>query len=337
MLERRLWHPVASLQELDAARSRPLPVQLLGEDLVLWRGDDARVQAFPDQCPHRGARLSLGRVLQDDGPPRLACAYHGWQFGVDGSCLRIPAAPALTPTPRQAVATYETAVAHGLVWVRLEPGAGPLPHPADVPARAVLCGPYDVASSAPRTVENFLDTAHFGFVHEGWLGDAGHREVPPYEVALDVDGRPGVPHYAAWQPRASSNSVEGRWIDYRYEVLSPYAALLVKQASPGAAASAAGAAEPGAALQEAYALWCAPVEPERCRVWFSIYTSDLDVPDAELIAFEATIFSQDQPVLESQRPRRLPLDGREAHGPADRLATAYRRYLKASGITFGVC
>lgn len=330
MLERSLWHPVASLDELDAAGDRPLPVRLLGEDLVLWRGRDGALHAFPDQCPHRGARLSLGRVIHD-GEPRLACPYHGWQFGAGGQCLRIPAAPSLTPSARQAVACHDTRAAHGLCWVRLQPGEAALPEPSGVPGRIVVCGPFDVHSSAPRAVENFLDTAHFGFVHEGWLGDALHTEVPSYEVELAADGRPAVPHYKAWQPRASSTSTDGAWIDYRYEVLSPYAALLVKQAVPGSAP----AGQP--VLQEAYALWCSPVEPERCRAWFSMYTSDMDVPAAELIGFETTIFTQDQPVLESQRPKRLPLEGGEAHGPADRLATAYRRYLLASGITYGVC
>lgn len=329
MIERTLWHPVASQAELDATGDRPLAVRLLGEDLVLWRGRDGAVHAFPDRCPHRGAQLSLGRVCHDGGESRLACAYHGWQFGAGGQCLRIPAAPSLVPSARQGTPAFETRGAHGLWWVRLDAGAATLPEPAGVPGRIVVCGPFDVATSAPRAVENFLDTAHFGFVHEGWLGDADHPEVPAYEVELAADGRPSVPHYAAWQPRASSTSTAGRWIDYRYEVLSPYAALLVKQAADAA---------PGeATLQEAYALWCCPVEPERCRVWFSMYTSDQDVGADELIAFETTIFTQDQPVLESQRPRRLPIDGGEAHGPADRLATAYRRYLKQGGITHGVC
>jgi hypothetical protein len=43
-------------------------------------------------------------------------------------------------------------------------------------------------------------------------------------------------------------------------------------------------------------------------------------------------------VLESQRPGRLPLDLRaELHTAADKASSAYRRYLQASGITFGVC
>jgi hypothetical protein len=49
------------------------------------------------------------------------------------------------------------------------------------------------------------------------------------------------------------------------------------------------------------------------------------------------IFAQDQPVLESQQPKALPLSGGEAMGAADRLSAAYRRYLKAQGIGFGTC
>jgi phenylpropionate dioxygenase-like ring-hydroxylating dioxygenase large terminal subunit len=53
--------------------------------------------------------------------------------------------------------------------------------------------------------------------------------------------------------------------------------------------------------------------------------------------FQVAIFAQDQPVLESQQPKALPLSGGEAMGAADRLSAAYRRYLRVSGIGFGTC
>ena len=65
---------------------------------------------------------------------------------------------------------------------------------------------------------------------------------------------------------------------------------------------------------------------------------DFDSPDEKLRAFQDTIFRQDQPVLESQQPRRLPLDLRaELHTSADRASSAYRRFLARQGITFGTC
>ena len=42
---------------------------------------------FFDECPHRGAPLSLGRHEGDE----LVCAYHGWRFGPDGAATCIPA------------------------------------------------------------------------------------------------------------------------------------------------------------------------------------------------------------------------------------------------------
>ena len=180
-----------------------------------------------------------------------------------------------------------------------------------------------MATSAPRVVENFLDTSHFGFVHEGWLGDADHRAVPAYAVTTTADGRPLVPHYRAWQPRATAAAAEGSWVDYRYELLAPYTALLHKQPEGGG---------PG----DAYALFVCPLDDEVSRVWFVLRSADVTTPDADLRAFQDAIFAQDRPVLESQRPRRLPLDG-ERHGAADRLSAAYRRWLRKEGVAFGVC
>ena len=54
--------------------------------------------------------------------------------------------------------------------------------------RKLNCGPYDVATSAPRIVENFLDMAHFGFVHEGWLGARDTPEIPDYQVQTTPTG-----------------------------------------------------------------------------------------------------------------------------------------------------
>jgi phenylpropionate dioxygenase-like ring-hydroxylating dioxygenase large terminal subunit len=296
-----------------------MPVRLMGRDLVLWRSGDA-VQAFDDRCPHRGARLSLGRVVGE----QLQCAYHGWCFDRAGACVRVPALPDWTPPPGHAVAGWQVASAYGLLWVARQPHAATPPALRGVPARQVACGPYAVATSAPRVVENFLDTAHFAYVHAGWLGDVRHPDVPACAVAHTDDGRPFIEHCRAWQPKASASSSEGAWVDYRYEVLGPYAALLVKQPE-------------GVGPADAYAVFACPQEEERSLVWFMQFTSDDGTPDAELQRFQDTIFGQDRPLLESQRPQRLPVSGGELHSAADRLSTAYRRWLQARGVAYGVC
>jgi phenylpropionate dioxygenase-like ring-hydroxylating dioxygenase large terminal subunit len=323
MTEATLWHPVAALEELGGA---PLAVRLLDSDLVLWRDDANRVHAWADRCPHRGTRLSLGRVTNG----RLECGYHGWRFDSGGQCVAIPALPGFVPPASHKACAYPVLTAYCLVWVQLEASDAAVPTVAAVPERQVMCGPFDVATGAPRVVENFLDTAHFGFVHEGFLGDRDHTEVPHYDVAHGPGDAPIVPHYRAWQPKSGASVAGGAWVDYRYEVLGPYSAVLLKQADVGQ--------QEQPAPQEAYALWVCPVTQESSRVWFTQFTSDTTTPDASLRAFQTTIFMHDRPIIESQHPRRLPLEqGAELHCAADRLSVAYRRYLRKRGITFGVC
>jgi phenylpropionate dioxygenase-like ring-hydroxylating dioxygenase large terminal subunit len=315
------WLPLVTTDALEAGRCRA--VRHFDTALVLWCGTQG-VAAFDDRCPHRGASLALGRVWGDT----LECGYHGWRFDAGGACVAIPAQPGFHPPAGHAARAWRVREAHGLLWVAgaAAPVAEPFAPPAlnDLPARRVLCGPFDVATSAPRVVENFLDTAHFAFVHQGWLGAREQAAVPDYQVQSDACGRPGVPHYRAWQPQASSGARAGAWVDYRYQLLSPWSALLRKHAAQGG-------------TDEAYALWTQPTGEESCRVWFTIATADLGADADRLRDFQRTIFLQDQPLLESQRPRRLPLSGGEVHGAADRFSAAYRRWLRELGVAYGCC
>ena len=329
MVEHTLWHPVASADELALL---PLAVTLLEKPVVLWRDTSGQARAWADQCPHRGARLSLGRVQGD----RLECAYHGWQFAPTGECTAVPALPAFTP-PRSACArVYQAQEKHGLIWVRLAlPEAGAameLPEfeaEADAQLRKLNCGPYDVETSAPRVVENFLDMSHFGFVHEGWLGSRAMTAVEPCDVRPTKHGLIAT-NCKAWQPKSNLHSSAPALVEYRYEVTAPYAAVLTKV--PDAASVAI------AGYRESIGLYVCPVGPEKSRVWFRLAVADFESPDDTLRAFQHTIFMQDKPVLESQMPKRLPLDpAAESHSAADKASAAYRRHLRQLGITSGVC
>lgn len=341
-VECRHWHPVALAAELT---DRPLAAQLLLEPLVLWRDAAGRPQAFADRCPHRGARLSLGCVQGG----QLQCPYHGWRFDVAGQAVAVPALPGFSPPAHHRAQAFACTERYGLLWVRLIDNDGDrdgaradeLAALPDVPAfaaeaeprlRKVNCGPYDVATSAPRIVENFLDMAHFGYVHAGWLGDAQHTEVPPYTVADTATGFLAT-GCLAWQPKSSLHAQGGAMVEYTYEVNAPYTAVLTKVPDPASVALAD--------FRESIALFVCPVAPEKSRVWFRLAMNDFDSPDSALQAFQHTIFTQDQPVLESQWPRLLPITDaapvQELHCAADRASAAYRRHLRALGVGFGTC
>jgi phenylpropionate dioxygenase-like ring-hydroxylating dioxygenase large terminal subunit len=322
MIERSMWHPLLAAETLGSA---PLAARLLGEDLVLWRDASGAARAFADRCPHRGTKLSLGRVVE--AGTRLECPYHGWQFEPSGQCVLIPALPEFKPPPTQRACSFEALEAHGLVWVRLQASDTALPafqaeHEPGL--RKLLCGPYTVAASAPRIVENFLDMAHFGFVHEGWLGDRLHTALTDYRIEPTPTGFVAT-GCQAWQPQSSRRSEHGSMVDYRYELTSPFSAVLTKLPL-----------QPGGQRDE-IALFICPQGPETSVVWFRLAAGDHVSSDAELRDFQHTIFMQDQPILESQSPKRLPLRGAELHSAADRASAVYRRVLIERGISFGVC
>ncbi|MCS7088075.1 MAG: aromatic ring-hydroxylating dioxygenase subunit alpha [Thermoflexales bacterium] len=311
------WHPVASLAQLE--QSPILSVRLLGEDLVVWRCGD-QLLAWQDLCLHRGARLSLGWVRDE----RLVCPYHGWEYSADGQCVHIPAHPTQAPPAKARVKTYHAQVRYGLVWVALgEPHhpIPPFPEWEDAAFRKILCGPYRVKASGPRIVENFLDVAHFPFVHEGILGDPAHPEISDYQAEITHEGvvARGVRVY---QPNGYGDG-RGAEVEYTYKALRPLTAYLLKE-SDGPRFSILLAITPHDAVDSSAWMWMA-------------MNYGHDIPEATLVAWQDRIFMQDRPIVESQRPELLPLDLQaELHLRSDRTAIAYRRWLKQLGVTVGV-
>lgn len=105
------WYPVAASADLNPGTV--LPIVLNGERLALWRSGSGKVNAWRDRCPHRGMRLSFGAVSGET----LICPYHGWTFGDDAHCVRIPAHPAVAPSRAARARLLPVAEVDGHVWV----------------------------------------------------------------------------------------------------------------------------------------------------------------------------------------------------------------------------
>lgn len=117
-----------------------------GQAVVVWRGQDGRVHAWEDRCPHRGMRLSFGFVREN----RLTCIYHGWSFGSapEGRCLSIPAHPAMTPSPAMTASPLPVAEALGMIWV----GDGEPPEPPELPDHEAVSPVRSVTVRAPAVL-----------------------------------------------------------------------------------------------------------------------------------------------------------------------------------------
>lgn len=311
------WLPVTSLRALET--QNPIGARVLGQDVVVWKCGD-EILVWQDLCVHRGTRLSLGRVRENV----LQCPYHGWTYDTHGKCILMPAHPEQTPPDKARVKTFHARVAYEMVWLCFE-----APH-SDVPAfpewrdesyRKIFCGPYPVHASAPRIVENFLDVAHFPFVHQGILGDATHAEIKDYEAEITSEGVLAR-DVRVYQPDPYGTG-QGDTVTYTYRSTRPLSAYFVKQSS-----------DRGFSIL----LLITPREKNEsiAYMWMAM-NYGFEIPEIELVAYQDKIFSQDAPILQSQRPELLPLDLQaELHLKSDRAAIAYRKWLKQLGLTFGV-
>ena len=104
----RSWFPLALASELQGG-------QVMGRDflstrVVVYRDATGKALVQSAYCPHLGADLSVGQVV--DG--QIRCAYHHWRFDGAGRCVDIPAGDKIPPAAR--ISTYPSAEAWGLIW-----------------------------------------------------------------------------------------------------------------------------------------------------------------------------------------------------------------------------
>lgn len=197
---------------------------------------------------------------------------------------------------------------------------------ADQPGRRLVdVGVVRVRCSPLRAVENFLDIAHFPFVHTDILGAEPHTEVQNYKVEITEDtDEVWATKISFYQPQAAKSAAGGINTEYKYRVAAPTATVLYKTCPP----------RPGE--WDVIALFVQPLAEDLCDVWPWMALFDDVTPMTDLIHFQQTIFLQDRSILENQIPRLLPLDpGMEIPTRADLTSVAYRRWLKKHHFTYG--
>jgi len=201
-----VWYPIHYIEDLD--KNRPTPFTLLGEDLVLWWDRNEQIwRAFLDQCPHRLAPLSEGRINQDG---LLECPYHGWTFSGTGKCNCIPQqveSGKAEVSPRACATSLPTTVRQGMLFVY--PGQWENGEKTPVPIVEILeddsAGwiclntfrdlPYD----AITLMENVLDSSHIPYTHHRTIGNRAN--VSPVELEIVDSGKWGFKGTWAAGPR----------------------------------------------------------------------------------------------------------------------------------------
>ncbi len=103
------WFPVALGADL-------LPGQVMGcgfldGKIVLFRAPDGTPRAMSAYCPHVGADLSVGRIVNGN----IQCAFHHWEYDADGVCVKTGVGD---PPPRSAcLFSFPVQERFGIIWV----------------------------------------------------------------------------------------------------------------------------------------------------------------------------------------------------------------------------
>lgn len=249
-------------------------------------------------------------------------------LGADIRAVRKGGNVSVTETSGRSLPVMER---YGHVWTSLADEPRPLydmPEFKEDGRRLVTAGSVTVRCSGLRAVENFLDMAHFPFVHTNILGIEEHPEVEEYDVKMDVDGDEiWATKCRFFQPMAAAAaaSTGGQITEYKYRVSHPFSCILYKTCPVREG------------TWDLVGLFIQPVEEDLCDVHSFVLVFDEDNTDTGLLHFQQTIFVQDRMILENQVPKLLPLDPRrELPTRADASSIAFRRWLKANGLTYGV-
>jgi phthalate 4,5-dioxygenase len=185
---RRYWLPALLSEELAEPDGAPVPVRLLGEDLVAFRDSQGRIGLLDERCPHRLASLAIGRN-EDCG---LTCIYHGWKFDVDGACVDMPTEPeGYGFKNRIRITAYPTHEAGGMIWAYLGPPEHRPPFPAygwtSLPADQVGVVKIGIRANYLQTVEGAIDSAHSWFLHRGSSRDWQKRLAVSQDTAPKLE------------------------------------------------------------------------------------------------------------------------------------------------------
>ncbi len=304
---RAFWHPVAWSSEVT---DTPFATALLGEPLVAARRHDGTVAVFADECPHRGAPLSLGTFEADE----LVCPFHGWRFGAhDGRATTIPSLGAGATLPSRACLTRPAGVTEqlGMVWVALESPRMPIPEWPDLDAGFGAFSPtaHTSAVLAAYQTDNLLDASHFPFLHRS-LG-ARNPLIDTYEL---VDEHT-LGFSTVLRKLADDGVTTEGWL--RYSCAAPFTVMLRSE-------------EPDGALRNSFLQVIQPISATHTRLFFQVRVPQTDPAKlAAMLEVEEGVQREDLWITSAQRRAGMPLSvSGDLHVRSDRNGVLYRRVMR---------
>ncbi len=248
---RNTWYVAMWAHELDPGQLEQRVI--CREPIVIYRQADGTAAALADQCSHRFAPLSRGRLCGEQGA-RVECPYHGLQFAADGTCVVNPHGSGRIPVSLH-IRAYPVVERHTMLWIWI----------GEAPADADLIPDFShLDEDAPGIVskrdsmvldvdyrlmaDNLLDLSHVNFLHDGLLG---HAEMNDAEIEIGDDVEPSGAE-TLYVTRTSRNVAPPFLFDLMYrndgEPVDVWAEM--RWNAPGCLRNHAGVTQPGAPRHE---------------------------------------------------------------------------------------
>ena len=167
---RNQWYAI--LPSAQVKQGGITAVKRLNLDLALFRTGQGALGCVVDQCTHRGAALSAGKVSGDC----IRCPFHALTFDTAGKCTFIPANGKASPqdNERYNVRAYLVREQDGIIflWYGDDGRAtDTLPYFHDELQGMVYSELADLWNTHySRAIENQLDVVHVPIVHHNTIG-----------------------------------------------------------------------------------------------------------------------------------------------------------------------
>jgi 3-ketosteroid 9alpha-monooxygenase subunit A len=163
----RGWHCLGLASNFKDGK--PHAVEAFGTKLVVFAGQDGKLNVLDAYCRHMGGDLSQGTIKGD----AVACPFHDWRWGGNGKCAEIPYAKRVPLRAR--TRAWTTLEQNGQLLVWNDPQGNPPPEDIVIPrVEGAFSDEWSSwtwdsirieGSNCREIIDNMVDMAHFYYIH----------------------------------------------------------------------------------------------------------------------------------------------------------------------------
>ncbi|MCH7850902.1 MAG: Rieske 2Fe-2S domain-containing protein [Nanoarchaeota archaeon] len=174
------WYLIAKSKDIKPLTAKTF--NILKRKITIYRNTKGIIHALDSRCPHLGADLGLGKVIDC----RLQCPFHHWTINEKGNCFSKN-----NKDTKLKSRIYPTQEKYGYIWIFN--GPKPLfeiPEPPKNRNLSILKSPSQEIKCHPHIVTaNAIDAPHFASLHKlRFTSKPTSKTERPFKVITEMNG-----------------------------------------------------------------------------------------------------------------------------------------------------